>query len=219
MQNPLRFRPYQPSSQDISYRDKLPHRSRAGKTIFITFRLSDSLSAYAEVDSTVSKAQMRWLRRRDLNIDPLTQDVGHQLSQKDIRLALEYRLISFHVRERFLEKNLGSCVLQLPDAIDAVRTAILEEQNWGSKLGSFVNCYNHVHILLIPPDSGQIRDPVQRIKGRASCYLGRREISKLPKPVWQRSWEGLIRPVRAVNGASYDFASIQRLIYSVLRCR
>lgn len=42
------------------YRDTLPHRSRAGKTVFVIWRLSDSLPVRAEMEVSLRKAQQRY---------------------------------------------------------------------------------------------------------------------------------------------------------------
>ncbi|WFB35473.1 transposase [Kiritimatiellota bacterium B12222] len=188
MSTPLTFRPYQPSASDIVYRDKLPHRSRKGRTIFITWRLSDSLPPLAVLEESIRQAQGRWLAKENLHLCPWSQDVEKILKHQDPEKQLAYRRVSFRVREQFAAKKLGSCVLGQQAAVEALRQAIFEEEKWGSGIGDLVVCYNHVHLLMVPDGEGDLQQPMQRIKGRASRYLGLAGLVNLPKPIWQRSW-------------------------------
>jgi REP element-mobilizing transposase RayT len=188
MNEALIFRPYRLSLDDTSYRDILPHRSRSGKTVFVTWRLSDSLPAETELEASLRRAEQRWLVRKGLPFCPWSQDVETILLERYPEMVSEYRLIQFRVRETFDSRELGSCVLRHHKAVEAVRTAILEEGKWKVGIGDFVISCNHVHLLLMLGDEADLQGSLQRIKGRASCYLGRAGLSGLPKTVWQRYW-------------------------------
>jgi len=186
MNKPLVFKPYQPSSLDSVTRDILPHRSREGRTVFLTWRLSDSLPDAVDLEKSVRRAQRRWLRQEGLSLCPWTQDVDKILLENYYGKYTRYRLVRFWVQERFDRKKCGKCALANRSAVEAVRTAIKEEAKFGVEIGDGVICYNHVHVLVMMTDEVHVERSAQRIKGRASRYLGQAQISDLPKPIWQR---------------------------------
>jgi len=188
MNSPLVFSPYAPSNKDTVYRDILPHRSRSGKTVFVTWRLSDSLPAEVELHKSIRNAQKNWLKQKSLHYCPWRQDVESILAKKHPEYFSQYVRIPFWVKEQFDQRQIGMCPFRYVEAIHAVRSAVEEERNWGLEVGDGVICYNHVHLLIVPRESKQFKQHMQRIKGRASRYLGCLGISDLPKPVWQRYW-------------------------------
>jgi hypothetical protein len=160
MNTPLIFRPYCPSFHDTVYRDLLPHRSSAGRTLFVTWRLSDSLPAKAEFDTILLRAQKRWLLKNQLPFDPYAQDVKSILLNRYPGKISDFRLIHFRVREQFDSKQLGSCILREREAIDAIRSAILEEQKWDVGIGDFVISFNHVHLLMVMGEKADLKRSV-----------------------------------------------------------
>lgn len=185
---PLIFRPYHPSPQDTVSHDVLPHRSLARRTIFVTWRLSDSLPPQAERLQTLRRAQRTWLMTQKLYYNPWSQDVVEILAEQHPDRVSEFKAISFRVDEQFSRQNRGCCVLKNRRAIRAVWRAILAESKFGLQIGDGVICFNHVHVLLLLGDDPTLLRYMRRIKGRASKYLNEVEGLNLPQPIWQRYW-------------------------------
>ncbi|GEM_PF-1470539 len=186
MKQPLLFSPYSLSHADTVYRDTLPHRSCTGKTIFVTWRLSDSLPSEAELHTTIRNAQSRWLKKNGLHYCPRYQKVERILTEHHPHFVSDYARIPFWVKEQFDQRKTGTCPFRNRAAVQAVRRAIEEEETWSLEVGDGVICYNHVHLLFIPRDGAELKRHMQRIKGRSSCYLRHLGLSDLPKPFWQR---------------------------------
>ena len=188
MKPPLVFRPYTPTARDIVYRDTLPHRSCPGRTIFITWRLSDSIPPDAAMEKSLHRAQKRWLERERVSLWPESQNIDDILLNRCPEKVSSFRLIRYWVEEQFDSKRLGASVLKDSEAAASVRSAIFEEEKSGVGIGDFAISWNHVHLLLVMGQDADLQGHMTRIKGRASCYLGRAGVVGLPKPVWQRHW-------------------------------
>jgi len=184
----LIFRPYRPSSSDSVYHNILPHRFQAGKTVFVTWRLSDSLPQVADQEKSIRRTQKRWLDREQLPFCPWTQNIEEILRNQYPEKLNRFKMIRFWVQENFDKKNFGSCALRHQKAIHRLWEAVREEEKWGLGIGDGVVCFNHVHLLMVLGDDANLKCHMERIKGRASRYLGLEELPELPKPVWQRYW-------------------------------
>ena len=198
MKPPLLFLPYSPSAADTTYHNVLPHRSRECRTVFVTWRLSDSLPPQADFLRSLRREQHRWLKRKGLPFCPWSQDVDNILLEHYPNLIPHYRRIQFRAQERFDRQRLGSCALKHPAAIRAVRQAMAEEDDVG--IGDHVICFNHVHLLMVLGKDGELKRHIERIKGRASRYLGLAEVEELPRPIWQRyAFDHMVRSMQKLD--------------------
>lgn len=131
---------------------RLPHWFQTGATIFITFRLEDSLPA-----AVIQRWQNElhdWLSHQDLT----EQQVKILLDSKSIndsavwkRLSPEQHAEFKRLRQRLFEHSLdechGRCVLRVPVAAQIVAKALLHFDSVRYHLDSFVIMPNHVHAL------------------------------------------------------------------------
>jgi putative transposase len=131
---------------------RLPHWFQTGATIFITFRLADSLPA-----AVIQRWQNElhdWLSRQDLT----EQQIRILLDSKSIndsavwkRLRPEQHAEFKRLRQRLFEHSLdechGSCVFRDPLAAQLVAKALLHFDSVRYHLDSFVIMPNHVHAL------------------------------------------------------------------------
>ncbi|WP_297219658.1 transposase [uncultured Prevotella sp.] len=145
---------------------KLPHWFQEQKTMFITFRLADSLPSEA-IDN--------------LRLDQLFNKSDNVVS--DYRNKEHYRQALMRKIEKYLNNGHGKCILQR----DNIRNIVIEALHYydGTEyvLHAFVIMPNHVHLLLSP--LGKL--PVNTIIGQVKSYSGHK-IKKLlncKDNIWQ----------------------------------
>jgi hypothetical protein len=111
--------------------NRLPHWQQAGATIFVTFRLADSIPE--EKLGPWRDARDAWLR---LNPKPWT----------DVQDA-EYRTRFAEPFEGWLDAGAGSCVLSEPNVAGIVARALDHFEGSRSVQHAWVIMPNHVHAL------------------------------------------------------------------------
>ena len=108
------------------HRGKLPHRNKESLLQFVTFRLADSLpkEVLAELEEKVK-----------------------QLPEKQSQIELRI------LRERYLNKGLGSCALQHPEMAEVMMKALQHHDGVKYDLIAWSIMSNHVHVLIKTNDS------------------------------------------------------------------
>ncbi len=103
------------------HRGKLPHRNKESLLQFITFRLADSLpkEVLAELEEKVRR-------------------LPEKQSQIELRI----------LRERYLNKGLGSCALQHPEMAKVMMEALQYHDDVKYDLLAWSIMPNHVHVLI-----------------------------------------------------------------------
>jgi leucyl-tRNA synthetase len=154
-----------------SHRRKLPHVQQAqGTTLFITWRLDDSLPA-DQVENFKSERNT-WLEK---NPKPWSGD----------QEASYHQLFSSKVDE-WLDAGHGSCILRGPEFAGVVASALEHFDTDRYFLHSYVVMPNHVHVLVTLPKDAEIEKTMHSWKSFTA-----KEINKLrgsEGPVWQREY-------------------------------
>ena len=114
-----------------SSKHNLPHRQQSDASIFITYRLADSLPQKC-------LNEWRFIRNEFLKIHPKPWNQG--VKQKYYSLAgdkIDY----------YLDQNLGSCLLREPIAQQIIKESFLHFNHKRYEVDCFVVMPNHIHIL------------------------------------------------------------------------
>ena len=166
---------------------KIPHWFQEHKTMFITFRLADSLPGEA-IES--------------LRVDNLFYKNDFIVS--DYRNKEQYRIALMRKIEQWLNNGHGKCILQR----DNIRNIVVEALHYydGTEyvLHAFVIMPNHVHLLLSP--LGKL--PINTIIGQVKSYSGHKIKKQLncKDNIWQSNmFDRIVR-----NGD--DFEKIMKYI-------
>ena len=122
------------------HRGKLPHRNKKSLVQFITFRLADSLpkEVLAELEEKVK-----------------------QLPEKQSQIELSI------LRERYLNKGLGSCALQHPEMAEVMMKALQHHDGVKYDLIAWSIMSNHVHVLI------KTNDKISKILQSWKSYTGK----------------------------------------------
>jgi cobyrinic acid a,c-diamide synthase len=156
--------------------DKLPHWHQEDKTVFVTFRLADSLPQSKLQELQAFKAQ--WLREHPQPWDDNTRnDYEKSVRQKT---------------DRWLDQGYGSCILALPDVRKMVADALLAKHGTSYWLHHFVIMPNHVHLLVTPIGNNSLTKTFGGIKQYTARIINLDRGTK--GDVWQRrTFDHLVR--------------------------
>ena len=128
---------------------KLPHWFQEHKTVFVTFRLADSLPQ-EKIEELIE------LKRNMLLYESLSSsDEVH----KEYNLEVARRI------ERWIDLGHGSCVLANQEIRKTVADAIFFQDEDKYVVYAFVVMPNHVHILMSPLINIPVVDIIGKIKG------------------------------------------------------
>ena len=165
-----------PQKRIEKHKDRLPHWQQPGSTIFLTWRLADSLPT--KVIEAITRRRAEWLTRHP---KPWTPSVAAEY-QRAFILSLEDKLDEHH----------GSCLLREQGNRTIVTDAFHYFDGNRYDLDSYVVMPNHVHLLLSLREDHRIEDIVGSIKSFTSKSINKR-LGK-SGTLWQRSyWDRLIR--------------------------
>ena len=142
------------------YERDLPHIQPAGATMFITFRLADSLSATA-IRSLQAESEA-WTRRMREAANPGTQATLAYEAQRDLFVRWDRMLDTAHTGARWLASStIAVIVTQAIHHFDGKRYDLL----------AFCLVPNHIHVVFTPrhDDSGD-PIPVSRILHSLKSY-------------------------------------------------
>ena len=148
--------------------DKLPHWKQEGKTVFVTFRLADSLPQSKLQELQEFKAQ--WLNTHPLPWDSLTNS--------------EYERTVRQKTERWLDQGYGSCLLRQTDVREMVVSALLFHHGTRYVLHHFVVMPNHVHLLATPIGDYDLMKTIGSVKRFTANAINKALGTK--GVVWQR---------------------------------
>ena len=107
----------------------LPHWYQPDKTVFITFRLADSLPAS---------------RRKEITIELINIEETNKENQKARRKAIMNKM------EQWLNSGYGSCLLAQSEVRNIVEQSLQYFDNKDWHLHAYVIMPNHIHILATP---------------------------------------------------------------------
>jgi putative transposase len=128
------------------YRRKLPHMHAPGSTLFVTFRLADSVP---------QKIIAEWKAERNL----LEQEIERSASiavEQELSPQQKIRLASFHRRwfKRFEDilhaEASGPVWLKVPEIADQVAESLHYRDGKVYRLEAFTVMSNHVHVVFKP---------------------------------------------------------------------
>ena len=146
---------------------KMPHWFQAHKTMFITFRLADSLPHHIIEEFLADRAVMR----EELKV------IGNK-SRKF------YEELREHKMESWLNNGHGNCILGNANVRQIVVGALRHYNFKEYLLHSFIIMPNHLHILLSPLTEKPINTVIGRIKGFTSFKI--KKLLGIDSEIWQQ---------------------------------
>ena len=167
---------FDPEANLEIHRRRLPHRTQAGVTYFVTFHLIDSLPK--EKLAALHADRARWLA---LNPPP------HNERQEN-----EYHTNFSGRVQTWLDAGHGKCVLAKPEIRRAVEDALRFFDDQRYKLGESVVMPNHVHVLVTPSPKIRLDRILHSWKSFSAKQINQMTGSK--GPIWHReSFDHIIR--------------------------
>ena len=146
---------------------KMPHWFQAHKTMFITFRLADSLPHHIIEEFLADRAVMR----EELKV------IGNK-SRKFYEELMEHKM------ESWLNNGHGNCILGNAN-VRQIAVGALRHYNFKEYLlHSFIIMPNHLHILLSPLTEKPINTVIGRIKGFTSFKI--KKLLGIDSEIWQQ---------------------------------
>jgi REP element-mobilizing transposase RayT len=159
------FSPFEPEADRTEYRRNLPHWNQPGCTYFVTFRLADSLPESVLIPWRKERDQ--WLKTQGLHsavdLARLTSDVQREF----------HRLFSRRMHE-FLDAGSGACVLREAELSRIVATSLLFFDGHRCAVGDFVVMPNHVHVLVTPFGSWDLKNLLHSWKRHSAREINQR---------------------------------------------
>ncbi len=125
-----------------------PHWSQTGAVVFITFRTCDSIPN--ELVTRWHRQKCDWLVRRD-HMDLGQTDWKSALKLLDPELRFQFNREFNRLRENFLDRCEGACVLRQPELAKIVADSLMMFDAERYSMGDFIVMPNHVHLLAAFP--------------------------------------------------------------------
>ena len=162
----------------IAY-DKLPHWQQPGKTMFVTFRLADSLPQEKLQELTVFKTD--WLNGHPLPwTDETRRAYDHEVRRKT---------------DHWLDQGYGACLLARPDLRQIVADTLMCHHGRSYWIHHYVIMPNHVHILLSSIGEVNVRKSLGSVKRFTANAINK--VLGTRGEVWQRLvFDHLVRDVK-----------------------
>lgn len=155
----------------------LPHWRQDGATYFVTFRLADSMPQVALRD-------LKSLRNQLLSLSK--GEEGSESGKEELRRELMIR------SERWLDRGLGSCLLQRGESLKIMNRALQHLNGCQYHLGAYVIMPNHVHALIRPFRGHPLEQVLRRRKQWSARMIN--QVSRRKGPLWQEeSFDRIIR--------------------------
>lgn len=146
---------------------KMPHWFQIHKTMFVTFRLADSLPHHIIEEYLADRAMMR--------------EESKVLGNKSRKF---YEELMEHKMESWLNNGHGSCILGNKNVRQIVVEALRHYNYREYLLHSFIVMPNHLHILLSPLTDKPINNIIGRIKGFTSFKI--KKLLGIDSEIWQQ---------------------------------
>ena len=175
---------FNPRSEILIQKNRLPHWEQDGCSYFLTFRLADSLP---------KRLLDEWRRERQIWLKLHPEPWSAQEEQ-----AYQERFSGS--RERWLDAMHGDCVLRHAQAREPLAEKFAADT---STIWSYVIMPNHVHLLVSLVDGVHLEDWMQVLKG-GSAYAINRCLNRKGK-LWAKDYfDRLVRdPGHFANCARY----------------
>ncbi|MGV3616718.1 MAG: REP-associated tyrosine transposase [Fimbriimonas sp.] len=137
----------------------LPHWTQEGATYAVTFRLADAVPTGVQEEWKVERERLEEMDRIGL------------ISARD---RLEYgRLLSEKIRD-YLDAGHGDCLLRQPTAANVVRESLAYFDGQRYDLDAWCVMPNHVHALIRPRPSHELKDILHGWKSFTAKEINRR---------------------------------------------
>lgn len=147
---------------------KLPHWFQENKTMFVTFRLADSLPKNKVEEFLADRANMLKEEKRTAG--------------NNTRKA--YDIMMMRKMEYRLNNGYGNCILRREDVRNVLVEALYYYNNKEYLLHTFVVMPNHVHILLSSLTNKPINNIIGKVKGFTTFQL--RKSLGINEDIWQK---------------------------------
>lgn len=147
---------------------KLPHWFQENKTMFVTFRLADSLPKNKVEEFLADRANMLKEEKRTAG--------------NNTRKA--YDIMMMRKMEYCLNNGYGNCILRREDVRNVLVEALYYYNNKEYLLHTFVVMPNHVHILLSSLTNKPINNIIGKVKGFTTFQL--RKSLGINEDIWQK---------------------------------
>ena len=152
---------------------RLPHWSQAGTLTFLTWRTWDSIP-HAVAESW-QRDRSAWLAKT--GIDPTDPNWRQRLDRLSDAVRGEYHKEFSERWEKLLDACHGDCVLRNPQLANIVAASLKHFNGTRYLLTDFVIMPNHVHLLVMFPDSEMMLSQCESWKrftaGQVNKQLGR----------------------------------------------
>lgn len=150
--------PYFESAKEITrHRHVLPHWQQAGKLVFVTWRLADSLPQ--EKLAELREKKCRWEQEHPKPWSAAEEFAFHDQFDEQI--------------ERWLNAGMGGCVLKRPEIRQGLLDTLHHADGKDYDLLSYVVMPNHVHVLFRLCVGAELEKVIQAWKSISSRRLGR----------------------------------------------
>ncbi len=140
------FRPVEQTPALHQTHRRLPHWEQNNRIYFVTFRLADSIA---------QEKLKQWKEELEL----------HRKNNPDEKSEKERTRQYFKLREDWLDKGHGSCVLKNPEIAKIVEETLLHFDGERYRLGEYVIMPNHVHLIVEPKEGHALSEIMHSWKG------------------------------------------------------
>lgn len=148
---------FEPEQQITRHRHILPHWQQAGKLLFVTWRLADSLPQQQLAE--LREQKRLWEQQHPKPWSPAEEADFHDTFDEQI--------------ERWLDAGLGSCVLARPE----IRQGLIDTLHFADgrdyDLLSHVIMPNHVHVLFRLREGASLEKVIKAWKSVSSRHIAR----------------------------------------------
>jgi glycosyltransferase involved in cell wall biosynthesis len=174
---------FEPAKEITRHRHVLPHWQQAGKLVFVTWRLADSLPQEKLTELREQKRQWEQEHPKPWSADE--EFAFHDQFDEQI--------------ERWLNAGMGSCVLQRPEARQGLIDTLHHADGKDYDLLSYVVMPNHVHLLFRLRAGAELEKVIQAWKSISSRRIAKHTGQK--GECWQAGYrDRLIRGPEHLEG-------------------
>jgi len=156
------FRPVEQTDSLHTTRRRLPHWNQNNRIYFVTFRLADSIA---------QKKLKQWQEELEIwrqnQPDPNSENTKNESNRRHNKL-----------REEWLDKGYGSCILKQPELSKIVEQTLLLFDGDRYHLGDYVIMPNHVHLIVAPNKNETLSRILKSWKGCSARKINKATESK-----------------------------------------
>lgn len=151
-------------------RHNLPHWQQAGASIFVTFRLADSLPV--KLLAELADERAAWLKARETPLSPADEAIYHRLFSTKL--------------DAWLDAGHGDCLLRDAQAQAVLRETLEHFDGVRYQLIAWVIMPNHVHVCFLLYEGWSLERVMFTWKRRSAGELNR--LTGRKGVVWQRDY-------------------------------